>query len=220
MHDVHGACLCPYSISICMSILHVHVHDHAAHARPFCMSVSKLHIHVHGPWPCPCCVSMFMSMLHVRVPVPIYHISYLCIHTVYVHTVQSVHTPHINAARLPGDVSTGVFRPIVPEKFRKDIFCIYTISHTLGGSPPGVLCILLRRFVWRGLANPITASTAAVPAPPAVTATEVGSLISPPSRGHQSSGGDLWRPVLLASACTCCTRGYGTLISTSVHPYI
>ncbi len=31
------------------------------------------------------------------------------------------------------------FCPIVPAKFRKDIFCICTTSHILGGSPPGIL---------------------------------------------------------------------------------
>jgi hypothetical protein len=31
----------------------------------------------------------------------------------------------------------------------------------------------------------------------------------------------LWRPVLVAFASTCCTRGYGILVSTPVHtPYI
>jgi hypothetical protein len=37
-----------------------------------------------------------------------------------------------------------------------------------------------------------------------------GSWTSPPAGRHQSSGGALLRPVLLASACTCCTSGYGT----------
>ncbi len=34
------------------------------------------------------------------------------------------------AHRLAGDVSTGVFRPIVPQKFRQDIFInLHNISH-------------------------------------------------------------------------------------------
>jgi hypothetical protein len=34
------------------------------------------------------------------------------------------------AHRLAGDVSTGVFRPIVPEKFRREIFLnLHNISH-------------------------------------------------------------------------------------------
>ncbi len=45
--------------------------------------------------------------------------------------------------------------------------------------------------------------TDAVSATPADTASEDGPLTSSlPSRG-QSSGGALWRPVLLASVCTC-----------------
>jgi hypothetical protein len=43
------------------------------------------------------------------------------------------------AQRLAGDVSTGNFRPIVPLKFRKTFLIIFTMSLTLGGSPPVVL---------------------------------------------------------------------------------
>jgi hypothetical protein len=42
------------------------------------------------------------------------------------------------AQHLAGNVSTGTFRPIVPKRFRKDIFSIFTTFHIPGGSPPGV----------------------------------------------------------------------------------
>jgi hypothetical protein len=42
------------------------------------------------------------------------------------------------AQRLFGNVSTGTFCPIVPAKFRNDIFCICTTFPTLGGLPLGV----------------------------------------------------------------------------------
>ncbi len=52
------------------------------------------------------------------------------------------------AHRLAGDVSTGVFHPIVPQKFRRDIFLnLHNISH------PGRLAsrrLVSSRFVWRG----------------------------------------------------------------------
>jgi hypothetical protein len=61
------------------------------------------------------------------------------------------------AHRLAGDVSTGVFRPIVQQKFRQDIFLnSHNISH------PGRLasrCLVSSRFVWRGLSSDITAWT-------------------------------------------------------------
>ncbi len=44
---------------------------------------------------------------------------------------------------LAGDVSSGVFLPIVPKKFRKDIFSIFTTFHIPGGSSPGVWYLLL-----------------------------------------------------------------------------
>jgi hypothetical protein len=43
---------------------------------------------------------------------------------------------------LAGDVSTGIFRPIVPQKFRKDFFSVFTTFHTWGGSPPRIWCLL------------------------------------------------------------------------------
>ncbi len=56
---------------------------------------------------------------------------------------------------LAGDVSTGIFRSIVLQKFRKDIFFhFYNISH------PRRLAsrrMVFSRFVWRGLATDITA---------------------------------------------------------------
>jgi hypothetical protein len=58
------------------------------------------------------------------------------------------------AQRLAGDVSTGVFHPIVPQNFLKDIFAhFHNISH------PGRLPsrrMVSSRFVWRGLASGIT----------------------------------------------------------------
>jgi hypothetical protein len=61
-----------------------------------------------------------------------------------------------------GDVSTGIFHPIVPQKFIKDIFFhFHNISH------PGRLAsqrMVPSRFVWRGLATgPEPASTASRP---------------------------------------------------------
>jgi hypothetical protein len=57
------------------------------------------------------------------------------------------------AQRLVGDVSTGVFRPVVPEKFRKYICLnLHNISH------PGRLaswCMIFSRFVWRGLSSDV-----------------------------------------------------------------
>ncbi len=46
------------------------------------------------------------------------------------------------AQRLAADVSTGIFHPIVPQKFRKDIFSIFTTFHIPGGSPPGAWYLL------------------------------------------------------------------------------
>jgi hypothetical protein len=58
------------------------------------------------------------------------------------------------AQLLVGDVSTGVFLPIVPEKFRKGILLhLHNISH------PGRLTsrhLVSSRFVWCGLSNDIT----------------------------------------------------------------
>ncbi len=61
------------------------------------------------------------------------------------------------AQRLVGDVSTGVFRPIVSLKFRKDNF-----AHSHNVAHPGRLAshrIISSRFVWRGLSRDITAWT-------------------------------------------------------------
>ncbi len=59
------------------------------------------------------------------------------------------------AQRLAGDVSTGNFRPIVPLKFRKNIFDnFHNVAH------PGRLAshrIISSRFVWRGLYRDVTA---------------------------------------------------------------
>ncbi len=41
--------------------------------------------------------------------------------------------------RLAGDDSTGVFRPIVPQKMRKYIFSIFTTFHIQGGLPGACL---------------------------------------------------------------------------------
>jgi hypothetical protein len=59
------------------------------------------------------------------------------------------------AQRLAGDISTGTFRPIVPLKFRKDIFAhFHNVAH------PGRLAsrrIISSRFVWSGLSSDVTA---------------------------------------------------------------
>ncbi len=60
-----------------------------------------------------------------------------------------------DALGLAGDVSTGNFCPIVPLKFRKNIF-----DHFHNFAHPGRLAsrrIILSRFVWRGLSSDITA---------------------------------------------------------------
>jgi hypothetical protein len=61
------------------------------------------------------------------------------------------------AQRLAGDVSTGIFRPIVPLKFSIDIFWhFHNVAHL------GRLAsrwIISSRFVWRGLSRDITAWT-------------------------------------------------------------
>jgi hypothetical protein len=61
------------------------------------------------------------------------------------------------AHRLAGDISTGVFHPIVPQKFCRDIFFnLHNISH------PGRLAsrrLVSSRFVWHGLSSDITACT-------------------------------------------------------------
>ncbi len=59
------------------------------------------------------------------------------------------------AQRLAGDVSTGNFHPIVPLKFRKNIF-----EHFHNVAHPGRLAsrrIISSRFVWRGLSSEVTA---------------------------------------------------------------
>jgi hypothetical protein len=56
------------------------------------------------------------------------------------------------AQRLAADVSTGVFRPIVPLKFRKNIFAHF---HNVANRRRLASCrIFLSRFVWRGLSWP------------------------------------------------------------------
>jgi cleavage and polyadenylation specificity factor subunit 1 len=58
---------------------------------------------------------------------------------------------------LANDISTGVFHPIVPLKFRKNIF-----DHFNNVAHPGKLAsrhIISFRFVWRGLSSDITAWT-------------------------------------------------------------
>jgi hypothetical protein len=58
------------------------------------------------------------------------------------------------AQRLAGDVSTGTFHPIVPLRFRKDIFShFHIVAHT---GRLASLRIISSRFVWRGLAGNIT----------------------------------------------------------------
>jgi hypothetical protein len=59
------------------------------------------------------------------------------------------------AQRLAGNVSTGVFCPIVPQKFRKDIFAhFHNISHPRRLASQRMVS---SRFVWRGHASDVTA---------------------------------------------------------------
>jgi cleavage and polyadenylation specificity factor subunit 1 len=57
--------------------------------------------------------------------------------------------------RLVGDVSTGVFCPIIPAKLLKDIFLhLHSISYPAGRLASR--CLVSSWFVWRGLTNDIT----------------------------------------------------------------
>ncbi len=80
------------------------------------------------------------------------------------------------AQHLAGDVSTGNFRPIVPLKFRKNIFDdFHNVAH------PGRLasrCIISSKFVWRGL------SSASPPGPAGVW----------PASGARSPATHAWSP--------------------------
>jgi hypothetical protein len=59
------------------------------------------------------------------------------------------------AQRMAGDISTGSFRPIVPLKFRKDIFAhFHNVAHPRRLASR---CIISSRFVWRGFSSDITA---------------------------------------------------------------
>jgi hypothetical protein len=61
--------------------------------------------------------------------------------------------------RLAGDISTGAFHPIVPQKFRQDIFLnLHNISHpgSLASCRLASCRLVSSRFVWRGLSNDIT----------------------------------------------------------------
>ncbi len=46
-----------------MSMVHVHVHG--ACPCPWCVSMSMVHAHVHGVCPCPWSISMSMNQIHV-----------------------------------------------------------------------------------------------------------------------------------------------------------
>ncbi len=86
------------------------------------------------------------------------------------------------AQRLAGDVSTGNFRPLVPLKFRKNIF-----DHFHDVAHPGRLAsrrIIFSRFVWRGLSSDVTAwARGCLPASGArSTATQAWSPSPSPSR--------------------------------------
>jgi hypothetical protein len=64
---------------------------------------------------------------------------------------------HVGTQRLASDVSTSVFCPIVPLKFRKDIF-----SYFHSAAHPRKLasrCVISSRFVWHGLSNDVTTWT-------------------------------------------------------------
>ena len=71
----------------------------------------------------------------------------------------SIVTRDVEGHPLLGDISTGVFRPVVPNSFQQLVFeKLHSISH------PGIRAtkrIILSRFVWRGAAANITAWTRA-----------------------------------------------------------
>ncbi len=54
------SCPCPR----CMSMIMLHVHDHAACPSPCCMSMSILHVYAHAARPCQCCMSVPMLNFH------------------------------------------------------------------------------------------------------------------------------------------------------------
>ena len=64
-------------------------------------------------------------------------------------------TRDVEGQPLLGDISTGVFRPVVPNSFQQLVFeRLHSISH------PGIRAtkrVILSRFVWRGAAANITA---------------------------------------------------------------
>jgi hypothetical protein len=80
------------------------------------------------------------------------------------------------AQRLAGDISTGNFRPVVPLKFRKNIFDhFHNVAH-LGGSPPVVLFHLgLCGAVFPAMSPPVPAGVW-------------------PARGARSTATDAWSP--------------------------
>jgi hypothetical protein len=80
------------------------------------------------------------------------------------------------AQRLAGDISTGNFRPVVPLKFRKNIFDqFHNVAH-LGGSPPVVLFHL-------GLCGTVFPATS----PPVLAGVW-------PASGARSTATDAWSP--------------------------
>jgi hypothetical protein len=63
----------------------------------------------------------------------------------------------IGAQHLDDDISIGGFRPIVPQKFRKDISAhFHNVAHHRRLTAH---CIISSRFVWRGLSSDITTWT-------------------------------------------------------------
>ena len=67
----------------------------------------------------------------------------------------SIITRDVEGPLLEGDITTRVFRPVVPDSFQRAVFdIIHAISH------PGICatkCLILSRFVWKRAAADITA---------------------------------------------------------------
>ncbi len=76
------------------------------------------------------------------------------------------------AQRLVENVSTGVFRPIIPVNFRRYFFCICTAFPTLGGWPLGALCLL-------GLSGAASPTTSPAGQNPVCTASGARSTTTP-----------------------------------------
>jgi hypothetical protein len=85
---------------------------------------------------------------------------------------------------LASDVLSSVFLPIVPQKFLKDIFSIFTTFHIWGGSPPGVWCLLGLSGEGLPLTLPPGREPASTASRPRFIATRACSCSQSPSRSN------------------------------------